>query len=116
MLIRSLALLLFTAPTAFADIKITSPKAGATLPTGSLTVTWQESGTQPLISSLAGYTLYLMAGGNNAANFVSFYPSVDESVLTECQQQIGTTAGNLATDKSKTITISPNLGPSAPNA
>ena len=65
MLIRILSLLALASPFALADVKFVSPAAAATVPTGSLTVTWQESNTAPLISSLAGYTIFLMAGGNN---------------------------------------------------
>ena len=52
---------------AIADVQIISPAAGASVPVGPITITWQESNTPPLIVNLAGYTAFLMCGGNNDA-------------------------------------------------
>lgn len=52
---------------AIADVQIISPAAGASVPVGAITITWQESNTPPLLANLAGYTAFLMCGGNNDA-------------------------------------------------
>jgi hypothetical protein len=60
------------APSIFvlADVKFTSPKAGADVTAGSFTVTWEDGSTSPSIDTLTTYTLQLMVGGNEAGNAV----------------------------------------------
>ena len=71
MLFRLLLLLAAVAPHAFADVKFTSPSAGATSVGGQLLqIAWQESGTAPPITDLQSYQLFLCAGGNEAGSFV----------------------------------------------
>lgn len=75
MIIPLLALFASFAPLALADVKITSPAAGAKLTAGSsISVEWKDSGSQPPLSDLKTYTLFLCAGGNDAASFVSAPP------------------------------------------
>ena len=72
MLIRLLTLLASVAPWALADVEFTSPAAGASVKGGStISVQWKDSGSQPPLSDLKSYTLFLCAGGNDAASFVS---------------------------------------------
>lgn len=71
MLIRLFVLLAAVAPYALADIKFTSPSAGATVQGGSvIKVQWKDSGTSPSISDLQAYQLFLCAGGNDDTSFV----------------------------------------------
>lgn len=72
MLIRFLTLLAALAPLTFADVEFVTPDAGASVAGGgkTLTVEWKESGEKPPISSLTTYTIFLCAGGNDAANQV----------------------------------------------
>ena len=71
MLIRLLSILVATAPHAFADIRFTSPAANALVPLGAISVKWVDSGVAPSVSDLAGYQLFLMAGGNDDSKSVS---------------------------------------------
>ena len=71
MLIRLFLLVAAVAPYAFADVEFTSPDAGSTATGGSvLSVEWEDSGSQPPISDLTSYQLFLCAGGNDAASIV----------------------------------------------
>ena len=71
MLIRLFLLLAAVAPYALADVEFTSPSAGATLQGGStIKVEWKDSGSQPPISDLQSYQLFLCAGGNDDQSFV----------------------------------------------
>jgi long-subunit fatty acid transport protein len=66
-----LTVLATLAATAIADVKFSSPAAGAQIVGGSsLTITWADDGTAPTIDKFATYTLNLMAGGNTAATSV----------------------------------------------
>lgn len=72
MLIRLLLLLGTVAPYVLADVEFTTPSAGGTVAGGStLKVEWKDSGKSPAISSLQTYQLFLCAGGNDEASFVS---------------------------------------------
>ena len=65
-----LAALAALAPLVSADVEFTAPKAGATLDAGTtITVQWQESKTEPLITDFLTYQLFLCWGGNDV--FVS---------------------------------------------
>jgi hypothetical protein len=54
-------------PSVFADVQFTVPAAGLTYPGGtSITVSWTESQTAPLLTALDTYTLFLCTGSNTA--------------------------------------------------
>ena len=73
MLIRLFLLLAAVAPYALADVEFTSPAAGATLTGGStIKVAWKDSGSDPPLSDLQGYSLFLCAGGNDASGANAF--------------------------------------------
>lgn len=76
MILRPLILLAATAPLAFADVKFTTPAAGATLDGTTLSVEWTDSGTTPKLADLTSYQLFLCAGGNDDSSFVSALLSV----------------------------------------
>ena len=72
MLWAPLALLSTLTPFVNADVKFTSPSAGATVTGGSaITIEWTDSGDSPAITDLASYELFLCAGGNDATSYVS---------------------------------------------
>ncbi|KAL9527403.1 Cell wall synthesis protein [Sphaerulina musiva] len=75
------------AATVLADVKFTSPAPGASIPAGTLTVKWEESGDTPKISDLSTYTLQLMVGGNTDASSVGLL-----SLSTKGSHAQGTTA------------------------
>ena len=54
-----------------ADVKVSSPAAGATISGTTLSIQWEESGTKPPITEFANYAIFLCAGGNSADDFVS---------------------------------------------
>lgn len=59
-------------PLASADIQFTSPAAGAVLQAAKpITAKWKDSGDGTALTDLATYTLFLCAGGNDAATIVS---------------------------------------------
>jgi hypothetical protein len=65
-----LAALAALAPLVSADVKFTIPKAGTVLDAGTtITVQWEESKTEPLITDLLTYQLFLCWGSNDV--FVS---------------------------------------------
>lgn len=63
--------LLAITPSALADVEFISPAAGASIPAGAITVTWEDSGQAPAISALQSYTLQILVGGNDPADAVS---------------------------------------------
>lgn len=55
-----------------ADVEFTQPKAGATIDGGSIvTIKWKDSGDKPEIDDLINYEIFLCAGGNEEADYVS---------------------------------------------
>lgn len=58
-------------PLVWADVDFTKPAAGDVISGTSLVATWSESGQKPAISTFDSYSLFLCAGGNNEADFVS---------------------------------------------
>lgn len=61
----ALIFLLATIPSAFADVKFTSPAAGLSVPGGTtFTVTWTDSGSAPALADLTSYQLFLFSGSN----------------------------------------------------
>ena len=71
MYLRLLPLLAAALPLTLADVQFTSPAAGASVASGTISVEWKDSGVAPPISGLAGYQLFLMAGGNDDTTSVS---------------------------------------------
>lgn len=65
-----LTLLALVSPYALADVKFTAPIAGAQIPAGPVTVTWEDSGVAPALSGLSTYTLVLVVGGQEDAQQV----------------------------------------------
>lgn len=59
-----LTLLATLTPFTLADVEFTSPSAGGTLPYGSLTVQWKDSGSAPALSTLGTYILELVLGSD----------------------------------------------------
>ena len=71
MLLRLFLFMASVAPYVFADVEFTSPAAGTTLKGGStIQVAWKDSGSNPPISDLQGYQLFICAGGNDDASSV----------------------------------------------
>jgi hypothetical protein len=70
MILRLPWLLVTLVPRVFADVKFTSPAAGATVSGPTISIEWEESGTLPKIADLASYQLFLCAGGNDQSSFV----------------------------------------------
>jgi hypothetical protein len=77
MILRLTWLLATLVPYVFADVKFTSPAAGGTIAGPTISISWEESGTLPKISSLASYQLFLCAGGNEDSNYVTRPASLD---------------------------------------
>ena len=75
--LRSQLVILFLSLSLFhifvlADVEFTQPKAGATLNGGStVTIKWKDSGDKPEIDDLTNYEIFLCAGGNEEADYVS---------------------------------------------
>ncbi len=64
-LLIALFFLLSSVRIAFADVKFSTPAAGASLPGGTaFIVTWADSGVAPSISDLLTYQLFLFSGSN----------------------------------------------------
>ncbi|KAL9579311.1 MAG: hypothetical protein Q9203_006751 [Teloschistes exilis] len=62
-------------PLASADIQFTSPAAGAVLQAAKpITAKWKDSGDGTALTDLATYTLFLCAGGNDAATILQLAP------------------------------------------
>ncbi len=72
MLNRGLLILCLSLSTVLADVQFTTPGSGATaeLTGGQLAIAWKEGTGTPALSELAGFTLFLMAGGNSEATAV----------------------------------------------
>ena len=70
MILRSLWLLATLTPYVFADVEFTSPKPGATLKAGAITIEWKDSGETPPLDTLLSYQLFLCAGGNEGSSYV----------------------------------------------
>lgn len=58
------------APAALADVKFLTPKTGGSVAAGTLSVTWEDSGTSPSIDALTTYSLQVVVGGNGASDWV----------------------------------------------
>ncbi|GAB7339911.1 hypothetical protein MBLNU457_6437t1 [Dothideomycetes sp. NU457] len=97
----SFALLTSLASVALADVAFVSPAPGASLPAGPITITFKDSGVAPAISTLQSYQLFLMAGGNSAANSIQLSALVPSGTFASL-----TTTG----------TITPGLGGTGENA
>lgn len=58
------------APAVLADVKFLTPKAGSSIPVGTISVTWEDSGDSPSLDALAAYTITVMLGGNGEDDVV----------------------------------------------
>lgn len=54
-----------------ADVKFTSPAAGASISGTSISIKWADSGSSPALSDLTTYSLFLCSGGNDPSKIVS---------------------------------------------
>lgn len=79
MILRLPWLLVTLVPRVFADVKFTSPAAGATVSGPTISIEWEESGNLPKIADFASYQLFLCAGGNDQSSFVYCSPNPDAS-------------------------------------
>lgn len=70
MLVWPLSILASLLPLALADVKFTIPAPGAQVAEGLISVAWEEGSGQTTLAQLAGYTLYLVAGGATDATTV----------------------------------------------
>ncbi|KAM3419872.1 hypothetical protein BST61_g3201 [Cercospora zeina] len=66
-----LSLTALFATTALADVKFTTPAAGATISAGSISIKWDDSGNTPRLSDLTTYQIQLMQGGNDDGTSVA---------------------------------------------
>jgi hypothetical protein len=79
-----LAALAALAPLVSADVEFTAPTAGATLDAGTtITVQWKESNTEPLITDLLTYQLFLCWGSNDV--FVSSPTTRLDGLVSRCK-------------------------------
>ncbi|KAL9101003.1 MAG: hypothetical protein Q9163_003688 [Psora crenata] len=84
------------APFVLADIRFTSPAAGATIAGGrTLTIEWEDSGEDPPLSELTTYELFLCAGGNDPDSFQPLAPIVPQGRFSTGNSATGTTQVNL---------------------
>lgn len=70
MILRSLLLLASLCSYVFADVKVVSPAAGASITGNTIDIEWEESGESPPITDFANYAIFLCAGGNDPSDFV----------------------------------------------
>lgn len=70
----SLLTFAFLISSANADIKFSSPAAGAVISGNSIDVEFEDGGVNPPISDFTSYTLQLCAGGNTDTDYVSWEP------------------------------------------
>lgn len=72
MILRSVSLLATVlASFTLADVLVTSPKPGDTITGLALDIEWEDSGKTPALKDLASFQVFLCAGGNTDANYVS---------------------------------------------
>ena len=72
MILRNVSLLTaLLASYTLADVAILSPKPGDTITGLSLDIEWEDSGKTPALKDLASFQVFLCAGGNTDANYVS---------------------------------------------
>lgn len=72
MILRLLFTLTALLPLVYADVKFTTPAAGASISGTTINVAWADSGVSPPLSDLETYQLFLCAGGNDPSTIVSF--------------------------------------------
>ena len=70
MILRCLCLVASFITNVVADVKFTSPAAGASVTGSTIAIEWQDSGTSPPITDLLSYQIFLCAGGNDASQLV----------------------------------------------
>ncbi|KAL8890452.1 MAG: hypothetical protein Q9205_001858 [Flavoplaca limonia] len=83
-------------PAVLADVQFTSPAAGATIAAGKpITVGWKDSGDGVALTDLSTYTLFLCAGGNDAASFIQLFPINAQGKFSTGNQASATVASTL---------------------
>ncbi|KAK3679513.1 Cell wall synthesis protein kre9 precursor [Recurvomyces mirabilis] len=70
--------------------------AGENIPAGTIDVQWQESGLQPLIKDLSGYTLSLMTGGDDGGNMLPLTQFVSQGNFDTGYKAGGTIPAGIA--------------------
>lgn len=71
-LLNSLLASTFFISSTFADVKFSSPAAGATISGSTIDVEFTDGGQAPPITAFTSYILQLCAGGNGATDYVSY--------------------------------------------
>ncbi|KAI4230414.1 MAG: hypothetical protein L6R36_000043 [Xanthoria steineri] len=95
MLIKA-CLLATLLPLALADVQFTSPAAGATLAAASpIAIKWKDSGDGTALTDLTTYTLFLCAGGNDAASFIQLAPITEKGLFSTGNAASGTVAATV---------------------
>ena len=91
MILRVLLFLFCTATSVLADVKFTSPGAGTTEAGGTaLSIKWSDSGDDPSLDDLVSYQLFLCAGGNDEAQYVSRTEHLSTRYPFHCLMSIST--------------------------
>ena len=67
--VQILSLVAALAPFVFADVEVTKPPAGTSIPPGTIQIAWKDSGSAPALSDLTTYSINLCAGGNAPDTF-----------------------------------------------
>ncbi|RMZ76561.1 hypothetical protein DV737_g4777, partial [Chaetothyriales sp. CBS 132003] len=102
MIVRKVWLLAACFASAWADVEFLTPAAGSSHSSLTLSITWEDSGTDPAISDLTSYQMYLCAGGNDADEYAD---------LTELVED-----GDFSTGYSVNATVTTGLGANVENA
>lgn len=71
-----------------ADVKLTSPAAGASVVAGTISLQWQDSGALPALSSIATADIVLCTGTNS--NIVSLAHEQTEPCADNCDSKLFT--------------------------
>ncbi|KAK5111671.1 hypothetical protein LTR62_004776 [Meristemomyces frigidus] len=96
MRLHPLALLAALTTLTIADVEVTSPAAGASIPAGAMTVTWQDSGTAPALTALTTYTIQLVVGGNDASTQTPLYTVANAGLFSAGSTVTATIPAGLA--------------------
>ncbi|RMZ89357.1 hypothetical protein DV736_g3416, partial [Chaetothyriales sp. CBS 134916] len=102
MIVRKVWLLAACMASAWADVEFLTPAAGSSQSSLTLSITWQDSGTDPPLSDLTSYQMYLCAGGNAVGEYAD---------LTELVK-----SGDFSTGNSAKATVTTGLGANVKNA
>ena len=102
MILRSFWLLSGLLSCAFADVKVVTPAAGASISGTTLDIEWEESGTDPPLSEFVNYSLFLCAGGDTESTYIPVATLVS--------------GGSFKKGSSISITLQPGVGADTENA